>query len=79
MSVAHIVPVKILEETWLVEIEYPLMWDEPVVFRVNHLSEVTAMTPMAERLLEDPNFLDMIAAKIKNHMNRGRTELHVII
>jgi hypothetical protein len=79
MSVEHFVQVKILEETWLVEIEYPLMWDEPVVFRVNHLSEVTAMTPMAQQVLENPNFLDMITSKLKNHMNRDGTDLRVII
>jgi len=77
MSVASPVEVKVLQETWLVEIETPIAWDERVIFRVNHLFEFTPLTQMAETRLQDPAFVDMITIALKNHMTRDGTSFIV--
>ncbi len=78
MSVASPVEVKVLQETWLVEIETPIAWDERVIFRVNHLFEFTPLTQMAQTRLLDPAFVDIITIALKNHMSRDGTAFTIV-
>ena len=77
MSLQYFVEAKLLQETWLVEIRIPI-WDDPVVFRVDQDLKFTAVTKKAEALLQDSNFMDMIANHLKHHMTRYRDEFPIV-
>lgn len=77
MSLEYFIEAKLLQETWLVEINIPI-WDDPVVFRVTQDLVFTPMTEKAEELLKDRIFMDMIADKLKKHMTRLRTEFPIV-
>jgi hypothetical protein len=78
MSVEAYIEVKVIQETWLVEIRTPDAWDEKVIFRINHLLEVTPLTSMAKEKIKDPIFMDMITNRLKNHMSRDGTAFTII-
>lgn len=77
MSLEYFIEAKLLQETWLVEINIPI-WDDPVVFRVTQDLVFTPTTEKAEELLKDRIFMDMIADKLKKHMTRSRTEFPIV-
>ena len=77
MGLQYFVEAKLLQETWLVEINIPI-WDDPVVFRVDQDLKFTAVTEKAEELLKDADFMDMIAVRLKHHMTRYGDEFPIV-